>query len=162
MQIKPTLLLATLLLATLLSLTACQRADKKPALQLAGASAALAQPAPLGAYLWALVELNGTEPAASQDPMGPHLIFLEDEQRIAGSTGCNRLMGGYAMTSDGGFTLGNVATTMMACPNMQDEAALLSVLREYDKAVIGASRIRLLNDEGEVIALFEARALPEA
>ncbi len=50
---------------------------------------------------------------------------------------------------------------MMACPNMEGEAAFLKVLRDYERAVIGASRIRLLDDAGETVAIFEARALPE-
>lgn len=161
MKIKPPPHLAAILTLMFTFLAACQSADENPAPKLAGPSTALAQPAPLGAYLWALVELNGDKTPDIQNPLGAHLIFLEDEGRIAGSTGCNRLMGGYATTPDGGFTLGDVATTKMACPNMEGETAFLKALRDFDRAVIGASRIRLLDDSSEVIAIFEARAMPK-
>jgi heat shock protein HslJ len=42
----------------------------------------------------------------------PTLIFADG--RVAGSASCNRYTGGFTLTGEG-LTLGQVATTMMAC-----------------------------------------------
>jgi heat shock protein HslJ len=56
--------------------------------------------------------------------------FLDDD-RIAGSSGCNRFMGGYTLTGEG-LSFGALAGTMMACPEqqMEIEQRVLAVLRE--------------------------------
>ena len=72
----------------------------------------------LADHLWALVKLNGDKPSNSQDPIGAHLVFIADGPCIAGSTGCDRLVGGYGMTADGAITLATFTPTMMARPNM--------------------------------------------
>ncbi len=89
-----------------------------------------AEPA-LGAKKWELVELNGAPFPTTTDGERPHLIFLEDAQRVAGSAGCNRIMGSYTLRKDGSLELGPLATTMMACPDMEAEAAFLKALSEF-------------------------------
>jgi putative lipoprotein len=59
-----------------------------------------------------------------------HLTFDLDG-RIAGSAGCNRIMGGYVARMDGAFLAGDLASTMMACPEplMALEGSLFDALR---------------------------------
>jgi heat shock protein HslJ len=64
----------------------------------------MARSAPLDAYLWELIELNGETLPDGALPSGAHLIFLEAEARIAGTTGCNRLMGGYERSAQAVFS----------------------------------------------------------
>lgn len=122
-------------------------------------TAANARPT-LGNHYWALVELAGKPVTASANQSPPHLIFLESEQRIAGSTGCNRLMGAYDILADGSLRLGNVATTMMACPDMATEAAFLKVLREFTQSEQTGDSLLFLNASGEPLARLKAQALP--
>lgn len=58
------------------------------------------------------------------------LGFNVDEQRIFGCTSCNQIMGNFHVDiSDGGkITLGEVASTMMACQDSDVEQAYLTSL----------------------------------
>lgn len=144
---KPTHLILFFLL--IIGLSACQTSPEPAAATVT-----------LGNYKWELIELDGQ--AVSKDGVNetPHLIFLESEQRIAGSAGCNRIMGGYEM-SVGNIRLGNVATTMMACPGMATEAAFLEALRSYKSSSLQDGTLLLLGDAGEPVARFVATSLPE-
>jgi len=139
-----------LLLATLLTifLTACQSHSGRSS-----------EPIELGDYKWELVALNGQAIQLSQARETPHLIFLEAEQRIAGSTGCNRIMGSYELTDKGHIHFGQLATTRMACPDMETEAAFWDALNNYDGAQFERGSFSLLNAAGERIARFVAKPL---
>jgi putative lipoprotein len=117
--------------------------------------------APLGNFQWNLVELNGASIAPSSDKKNPHLIFIEPEQRIAGSTGCNRIMGAYTRLPDGSLQIGPLATTMMACPDMEIESAFLEAVRSSELSQVQAGSLKLLDSEGHAVARFEAGPLPE-
>lgn len=73
---------------------------------------------PLKGTRWQLV---GMGPAAAQhavaaDPQRPAFIeFDAVDQRLAGSTGCNRFFGQYRLIGQAGFTIGDAGMTRMAC-----------------------------------------------
>ncbi len=141
-------LLASLLL---FGMTACQSYDSQTATRA---------PAPeLGAYKWELIQLNGQTLPSSGKGTTPHLIFMTSEQRVAGSTGCNRIMGSYTLLDNGSFRLGQLASTRMACPDMATEAAFLEALNNYDRAQFEQGSFSLLNAAGERIARFAAKPL---
>lgn len=80
----------------------------------------------LASTSWLLSELDGAAPVAGGRPA---TLEIDAEGRVAGSTGCNRFMGGYS--ADGAtVTFGQLATTMMACPDelMQQERTFLDVM----------------------------------
>lgn len=66
MNTKNTLNTLVLFLSALFVLTGCESSADEKALQVSGSGVALAQPAPLGSYLWALVEWEGESPPASR------------------------------------------------------------------------------------------------
>lgn len=73
---------------------------------------------------WRAVALDGTALAE-----GIEISLTFDNGRLAGKTGCNRVMGNFALTGEGlGF--GPLATTQMACPPevMAVERATLDAL----------------------------------
>lgn len=84
------------------------------ALFLAGGAVAdpMAHTGPSGS--WRVIELGGAPVAPSENVT---LVF--DQGRVAGSTGCNRFSGSYALAQ--GFAFGNLATTRMACPGRRGE-----------------------------------------
>jgi heat shock protein HslJ len=114
----------------------------------------------LGGYQWELIELNGGAVVSPQDRETPHLIFLESEQRVAGSAGCNRIMGAYTLGDDGSLQFGNLATTMMACPEMGTEAAFLAALRSIQTSKIQDGRLILIDGQGNPLARLKAKPLP--
>lgn len=77
---------------------------------------------------WNVVELNGASITPSEET--PYLDLNFQDNRLAGSGGCNRLMG-QIVTSDSiksDISFPNTATTMMACPNMDKETEFLKAL----------------------------------
>lgn len=78
--------------------------------------------------------------------------------RVAGSTGCNRLVGGYTITGEG-LQFGAMGSTMMACPDplMEQERHMLDALEQvtrFDVAEDGA--LRLIGGAADGV-LIEAR-----
>lgn len=71
---------------------------------------------------WQLTEINGkpVEQSASSPGRNAHLRFHNAEKRISGSSGCNRIMGSYEATEEK-LQLGQLGSTMMACPSMELE-----------------------------------------
>lgn len=60
---------------------------------------------------WQVTSIAG-EPVP--EDIAVNIAFLDDD-RVAGSAGCNRMMGHYELTGEG-LSFGRLATTMMACP----------------------------------------------
>ncbi len=73
---------------------------------------------------WVAQAIDGRPLAADSRPT---LAFADG--RVAGSASCNRYTGGFTLTGEG-LTVGQVATTMMACPPelMAQEKLFLDVL----------------------------------
>jgi heat shock protein HslJ len=76
---------------------------------------------------WRVTSIAG-EPVP--DDVSVTLEFLE-QGRVAGSSGCNRMMGSYTLTGEG-LSFGALAGTMMACPEpqMQIEKRFLDHLQQ--------------------------------
>jgi heat shock protein HslJ len=73
---------------------------------------------------------------------------------LGGSGGCNRLMGSY--TLDGQYiTFGNVAMTMMACPQgMDTEHAFTEALRGKKQWHASDDTLLLKDETGNTVARF--------
>jgi heat shock protein HslJ len=69
--------------------------------------------APLEGQYWRLATLGGRP--LTGDPQGhPYIRFDQETGRISGSTGCNRLVGGYRVSADT-ISIDQAGATMMAC-----------------------------------------------
>lgn len=113
--------------------------------------------APLEYTSWKLVRLGRSpvDPAAA--PQEPHLILQPGRQALAGSGGCNRLVGRYAVDGEH-LTLGPLAGTRMACPRgMALEQGFLDALSKVDRWRVAGERLELFDAAGASLALFEAR-----
>ncbi len=107
---------------------------------------------------WKLTRLNDTEITVSEKEREPYVVF-NSEKRIAGSDGCNRLMGAYALEGDK-LTLSQIASTMMACAEGSEQAdAFKKALEKVASFTIHADQLELRDNTGLVIARFKAVAL---
>jgi heat shock protein HslJ len=109
--------------------------------------------APLYGTTWALVPLNGPvpEPAVPLNVQAAQLRFEAEPARVSGSTGCNRLTGGY--TVDGGrLSFSAPAATRRACLDeaMETEQAFLA----------GLDKVRGWRIEGALLLLTDAAGVP--
>ena len=93
---------------------------------------------------WQLVELNG-QPVPT--PEGREGAFFELDgaaSRVTGNASCNRFFGTYDLTSGNRIRFGpNLASTLMACPDLERERAFLDALARVDNYAIGEGTLSL-------------------
>jgi heat shock protein HslJ len=135
------LAVAWLTLASL-TLAACShRAPQEPELTAAdlGPPPADLAGGPLKGTRWQLVSMgpaDALKPVAA-DPRHPVFIEFDPvDQRLAGSTGCNRFFSQYRLIGQAGFTVGDAGITRMACagPKAEQERQMvhdLNLMRFY-------------------------------
>jgi heat shock protein HslJ len=105
---------------------------------------------------WKLTELNGAAVTVLPKQREPHMILQSAGNRLAGSGGCNRMMGAY--TLDGpSVSFGQVASTMMACVGgMEQESAFFQALETARAWKIQSDNLELLDESGAAVAHFVA------
>ncbi len=96
---------------------------------------------------WKLISLNGNDITVdSTFNREPYLILKANEQhRISGNAGCNQLMGTYELKPENGISFSKMASTLMACPNLNLEDQFVDALQTADKYAVN----------GEYMTLFE-------
>jgi heat shock protein HslJ len=130
------------------------RADGATALQKASTRPALEN------TYWKLTRLGDQPVQVAAQQREPHMILQSESHRIAGSGGCNRLIGGYELAGKR-LTFGQLATTRMACPEgMDTEVGFLTALGKVRTWRIADQYLELLDDAGQLLARFEARPVP--
>ncbi len=111
---------------------------------------------PLVNTYWKLTQLGEAPVAAVDNQREAHLVLHEEEQRVAGSTGCNRLMGGYRLEGQA-LSFGQMATTRMACmEGMDTEQAFLATLEQVAGWKVDGQTLTLTDGQGASLARFEA------
>ena len=119
------------------------------------ARAADAAPARFNGTYWKLVEMDGSPAHFGEGSREAHILFGE-RNRVSGSGGCNRLLGGYR--SDGArLSFGNLVGTMMGCEKgMEEERHLVLALGKVRGWSIDGPRLNLTAASGAVILRFQS------
>jgi copper homeostasis protein (lipoprotein) len=114
---------------------------------------------PLRGTYWKLVRLGDAPVSAGTRQREAHLILANDALRVSGSSGCNRLAGGFELDGDK-LRFSRVAGTMMACPEgMEQEKRFLDALAHVERYRIRGSHLDLQDAQGVARARLEAVAL---
>lgn len=103
---------------------------------------------------WKVIAIDGEE--INVDKM--KLVFDIDEHKIHGNTGCNVLNGRLEtdMDSPNTFSFEAIAVTMMLCPQMEYQTAMLVALEEACRAKpIDKNKVMLLDSEGKDVLTLE-------
>ena len=112
---------------------------------------------PLENTYWKLTRLGDAPVTAASQQREPHFILNPESRHVSGSGGCNRLGGSYELHGDR-LTFGQMAGTMMACPEGSDtEQAFLEALRQVHTWKITGQHLELFDTAGHQVARFEAR-----
>jgi heat shock protein HslJ len=87
------------------------------------------------------------------DEVAPTATF--EDERVAGSTGCNRFTGSYSIDGEA-FELGQVASTRMACPPPGDavERAYIAALEKVTGWRSGDDELTLVDADGEELLRY--------
>lgn len=107
---------------------------------------------PLESTKWNLTELEGATNEAFAD--SESFWFALDGEGIIGVGACNHFFGGYQFTEDGGFEVGALGMTRMACPEMDIEDNYLRILDEVDSYSIEGDVLTLKKGE-QALAQFK-------
>ena len=129
-----------LLLATLSSCCGCRSYQKKTQ-------------RPFQDTQWSLVQLMGREITISPNSM--KITFLA-ENRMVGNGGCNNIQAKYVLSENRAIEIGQIASTMMMCPNMELEQEFMSVLQSTTHYEMDGPNLLLLFN-GELRAVLEAK-----
>jgi uncharacterized lipoprotein YbaY/heat shock protein HslJ/uncharacterized lipoprotein NlpE involved in copper resistance len=112
---------------------------------------------PLENTYWKLTRLGDAPVTVASRQREPHFILNPETRRVGGSGGCNRLVGSYELNGDR-LTFGQMAGTMMACPEGGDtEKAFLEALRQVQTWKIVGQHLQLFDAAGNLVGRFEAR-----
>lgn len=116
-------------------------------------------PAALADTYWKLVRLDERPVPAAERQREAHLVLHAEGLRLAGSGGCNRLLGRWRVEGESlAFT--QVASTRMACPSgMELEARFVAVLATVARHRIEGETLSLIDPGGTVVARLQAVAL---
>ena len=109
---------------------------------------------------WKLVQIGGQPAEVLEGKREAHIILHKGEGRAAGSAGCNRFSGSYDLAGDQ-LTFGpSAATRKMCADGMDQEMAYLQALTRIASYKIEGEELRVRDEDGEVLARFEAVYLP--
>jgi heat shock protein HslJ len=95
---------------------------------------------------------------SSLDPAGFNITAQFADGNISGSSGVNTYNGGVTLGSDGAFSVGTLATTLMAGPDdaMRAEGAYMTLLAEAKSYKVADSTLTLYDEGGIESLIFEA------
>lgn len=113
------------------------------------------RPVALENAYWKLTQLEKEDLPPADHRRVPYLLFDSKAHRLSGSTGCNRLVGGYELDGER-LTLSHVATSRMACITGMDlEQRFMEILRRVNSWKINGYRLELSDSSGNRLAIFE-------
>ncbi len=100
---------------------------------------------------WVLSTMNGAEAGTLFSEQMPTIDFNFTDSIVYGYSGCNRFTGGFRLV-DGKLQAPHMASTRMACPDMEHEDEFLSVFAG-EGAVLSLDKGDMLKLENEGIVL---------
>lgn len=100
---------------------------------------------------WKLVELRGQEVVNSK----AFVVFSTEKNQVYGNSGCNRFTGSFELGEGNRLALSQIASTRMACPDMETEQTFLSVLDMVDNYSISGGTLSLNKARMAPLARFE-------
>lgn len=106
---------------------------------------------------WMIKEVNG-EAIPSGMEKQPFLEFDVKKETIHGTAGCNIMNGGFETNADNAASISfpRVATTMMACPDMEAEGKILKAIGEVKSfGVLSGGGIGLYDVNGALVVVLE-------
>ena len=106
---------------------------------------------PLEGTEWQLIQLDGRSVKAAPETF---VLKLENGS-VSGAGACNRLMGSYKTGERRALKIGPVASTKMACPNLDQEQQFLRALESTTHYDMDGPMMLLLSN-GELHAVFQA------
>lgn len=105
--------------------------------------------------IWALETLNGQPFSDNSSLERPQLEFNLAEKRFIGTNGCNNIFGNIEEITDSKLILGDMASTRMACPNMELPGEFNQLLKQTSSYKIENMKLTLYSEENKELMQFK-------
>lgn len=99
----------------------------------------------LTAHEWQLYEvvLEGSD-FTETPPADVTITFADSTSRVYGNGGCNGYFGTYTLKQNDAISLGQIASTLMACPNLDFEGRYFEWLGAVDRFQATKNELKLM------------------
>lgn len=104
---------------------------------------------------WKLVELNGQPVTTKEGNREAFLILKTENNRVHGNGGCNTFNGSYELMEGNRIKFSKMATTLMACMDVNTEQQFMSVLETADNYNLTETTLVLNKAKMAPLARFE-------
>jgi heat shock protein HslJ len=95
---------------------------------------------------WVLSQINGAD-------VGSEITLVFNDDRLSGNASCNNYFSQYTVEGKE-LTLGPVGSTLMACPDMDDETTYLEALSDVSRFRVDEQQLVLINSAGKDSLVF--------
>jgi heat shock protein HslJ len=110
---------------------------------------------------WMLTELDGKPVASPQEGEKPsYIYFSAGKKRVGMSGGCNVMSGSYELKEGNRIIIGQMVSTMMACPDMTIEEGLKKMTGMVDNYAIQGENLSFAKARMAPVARFKAAPVP--
>lgn len=108
---------------------------------------------------WSIVEVNGAKVVSNENGTEPFIGFDTAAGRVYGSSGCNRMMGGFdANAAPGSLEFKGMGSTRMMCPDMTTENNILNALNQVKSYKKGSkNKMYLCNASKRPVIVLEKK-----
>jgi heat shock protein HslJ/pimeloyl-ACP methyl ester carboxylesterase len=103
---------------------------------------------------WKLIEVNGAPVQSRDDQPEVHMLLERVGNQVRGFAGCNRFFGSYEVRGDS-LRFGQLASTMTACPYLDEESAFFAAMQKVSRFEIMGEMLEL-QGEGSSRVRFRA------
>lgn len=107
---------------------------------------------------WVLVRIGEKPFVPEEGRPEPYIVLQSSTKQIAGYGGCNRLSGGYRIQGDA-LEFGELTTTRIACPDLEDEHAFLNALDDVARWQLMDNQLVLFDKNRTPVLQLESRNL---
>lgn len=105
---------------------------------------------------WKLVELLGQPVPPNASGKSPFILLSAEGNRITGFGGCNAISGAFVLKVGNRLRFSDMASTLMACPDMETEQRFFEILAQTDNFACNGQTLFLHKARMAPLARFEA------
>lgn len=106
---------------------------------------------------WVLTELMGQPVSSSENQKVAVLMFNSEEAMVSGNNSCNQIGGSYELMDGNRIKIGNMRSTMMACPDMNLADRFNQVLEKIDNYTVIDGMLQLNKARMAPLAKFKLK-----
>ena len=111
---------------------------------------------------WNIVEIDGSSLVPADHQPFPYMGFNTSLKSVYGTSGCNRIMGGYESPKAGKISFSKMGMTLMMCPDMDIENRVTKMIDQVQSyKFLNSNQLAFYGKGSKPIAILDKRELKE-